>query len=102
MFKINKNCITDTYETGKEMVSSAVSTAQDISVRPKLYVGLRVRSKKQKDDIFGFNFHFDKEIPLLRIIGIAAGALAACIAIGALINGIFKCKKCKCDEDCGE
>ena len=72
------------------------------SVRPKLYVGLRVRSKKQKDDIFGFNFHFDKEIPLLTIIGIAAGALAACIAIGALIHGIFKCKKCKCDEDCGE
>ena len=103
MMDFSTDKLKKTYDAGAQKFDAAVSTVKDITVRPKLDAALHIKSKKQKDEIFGFDFHFDKEIPLLKIIGIAAGILAAIIALSALTDALFG-KKCCCknSEDCND
>ena len=52
MFDFKTDTIREKCETGLENAKSAVAVSKDITVRPKLDMGLEINSKKQQ------SFHF--------------------------------------------
>ena len=98
MFDFKTDTIREKCETGLENAKSAVAVSKDITVRPKLDMGLEINSKKQHKNLFGFQFHFDKEFSLFNIVLTAVAVMAALGALSAALDCLFG-SSCKDGED---
>ena len=98
MFDFKTDTIREKCETGLENAKSAVAVSKDITVRPKLDMGLEINSKKQHKKLFGFQVHFDKEFSLFNIVLTAVAVMAALGAFSAALDCLFG-SSCKDGED---
>ncbi|MBO4343347.1 MAG: hypothetical protein J5844_01685 [Clostridia bacterium] len=90
--KFDKDVIVNKCKDGMEKAENLYEKAKDISVRAKLDTEFSVASKNKKDNIFAFDFKFDKEITLLKIIVCVLGIFAAAAFVSAVFCSIFSPK----------
>ncbi len=91
--KLDKDTVIGKCRDGMEKAENLYEKAKDISVRAKLDTEFCVKSKNKKDNIFSFDFKFDKEITLFKIIVFVLGIVAAATFVSAIFCSMFSNKK---------
>ena len=81
------------------VVTKAVNGAKNIIVHPKLNADLEINSKKTGKELFKCKVNVDKELSLLKIIGIVAGVIAFTALVSALMDKAVEALFCKKKDD---
>lgn len=81
-------------------VTKAVNGAKNITVHPKINADLEINSKKTGKELFKCKVNVDKELSLLKIIGIVAGVIAFTALVSALMDKAVEALFCKKNDNC--
>ena len=79
----------DSVKSGAEKVSGTFDNAKGVTIGSKCDFSFRVRNARENSDLVNFGFKFDKEFPLLRVVGVVLGTMALIIALSAVLDNLF-------------